>query len=71
MSLLKTILRNSKTTLAGVAAVSGGLLAIANDPTILLDPVQGPAVVASIAAGVGLIFGKDGNVTDDTKDNAA
>lgn len=53
------ILRNWKTTLAGIGTLVLAGATIANHPTALLDP----QTLATIAAGVGLILGKDASVT--------
>ncbi|SDR00253.1 hypothetical protein SAMN05519103_00368 [Rhizobiales bacterium GAS113] len=58
------LLSNWKTTAAGLAAVFGGLATITHAvATSPLDPTAIYSGVTSIAAGIGLLAAKDGNVT--------
>ncbi len=52
------MIRNWKTTLAGIAALLSGAAKIANDPT----SIDG-SDIGAIIAGLGLITAKDKNVT--------
>lgn len=56
-----------KTTLAGLTAVLAGAVYLSNALFGIVAPeITSPAAaVAAIAAGVGLIFGRDNDVTDE------
>ena len=56
-----------KTTLAGIVAVLAGVVYLANTLFAVVAPeITTPAAaVAAIAAGVGLIFGRDNDTTDE------
>lgn len=55
-------MRNWKTLLAGLAAILTVVAKLINDPHDI-----NTADIASVAAGIGLIFAKDGDVTGGTR----
>jgi hypothetical protein len=57
--MLKAVLANYKTTLAGIAALSAAAAKVAADPSSAFTP----ETIAVVIAGIGLILGKDANVT--------
>jgi hypothetical protein len=59
MTMLKAVLANYKTTLAGIAALSAAAAKVAADPSSAFTP----ETIAVVIAGIGLILGKDANVT--------
>jgi hypothetical protein len=61
MAFLKGLLANWKTTLAGVALLTGAASSVATGGEV------NEATLTAIVAGVGLLFGKDGNVTGGSK----
>jgi hypothetical protein len=58
MDAIRGALANHKTTLAGVALIVGGIVAFANGA-----PLTDESVWGSLVGGLGLICGKDFNVT--------
>ena len=56
-------MKNWKTTLAGIAILIGASGEIINKPTKATDI----STWTQVAAGIGLLFGKDHNVTGGTK----
>lgn len=64
---MQSVLANWKTTAAGVALICGAVASFLtavtdNDPATIGDPAL---LVGGIAAGIGLIMGRDGNVSSE------
>jgi hypothetical protein len=59
LTMLKNVLANWQTTLAGIAALTAVAAHVAQDPTVLTNP----ETIAAILVGIGLVLGKDASVT--------
>ena len=60
--MIVQFLKNWKTTMSGIATVAAIGLAAAHDKTILSNP----AILASLASAIGLIFAADSTSTPPT-----
>lgn len=75
--MLKRMLRNWKTTAAGLASICsgvgliGGAISLASDGKWQEAYQAGAAGIAAIGAGIGLLNAKDSNVTGGTVPNAS
>lgn len=63
MDGLKSLLKNYKTTIGGIAALAAAASMIAEDPSKITDPIT----LGLIGAGIAGLSGKDANVTGGKK----